>query len=107
LVESALAAGEGEEGFDQSFLLLTAREQLLAGSPQCLRTGVWVGEGDLEQCALQRERRSEFVGGVGDELALRSEGGFQAAKQLVERVGEMLELVVGALEREASVQVAG
>src|SRR5262249_8712711 len=107
LVESALAAGKCEEGFDQSFLLRTVREQLLAGSPQCLRSGVWVGERDLEQCALERERRSELVGGVVHELALRSKGGLQAAKQLVKRVAELLELVVGALEREAFVQVAG
>ena len=47
---------------------------------------------------------AELVGGVGDELALGLERGLEPGEQAVEGVPEFLELVVGALEREAFIQ---
>jgi hypothetical protein len=47
------------------------------------------------------------VGGVGDELSLRRERRLEPFEQVVEGRPELLELVVGAFECEALVQVAG
>ena len=55
VVESAFAAGEGEEGFDEVFLLVVGGEQLFGGGPPCLRAGVGVVERDLQQVALGGE----------------------------------------------------
>jgi hypothetical protein len=74
VVEAALAAGEREQRFDQTFLLLADGEQLLAGVPVGLDAGVGIAEGELEQGALEGERGAQLVGGVGDELSLRLEG---------------------------------
>ena len=46
------------------------------------------------------------MGGVGHELALGIEGTLKAAKQPIEGIGEFLELVSGAGQGEALVQVA-
>ncbi len=107
VVEAALAAGEREQRFDQTFLLLADREQLLAGVPVGLDAGVRIAESELEQRALERERRAQLVGGVGDELSLRLEGGLEPCEQSVDGRAELLELVVGSLERETAVEVAG
>jgi hypothetical protein len=47
------------------------------------------------------------VRGAGDELALEGEGAIEAVEQLVEGVGELLELVVGAGEMESLMQIGG
>jgi len=47
------------------------------------------------------------VRGVGDEVPLGVEGGFQAGEQLIEGVAEGLELVVGAAQGQPLVQAAG
>ena len=67
---------------------------------------VGVAEGELEQGALEREGGAQLVGGVGDELPLRVEGGLEAGEQSVEGGAELLELVVGPLEGEPAVEVA-
>ena len=107
LVEAALAAGEGEQRFDQPFLLLADDEDALAGFAERVGRRVGVGERDLDEGALVGEWGAQLVRGVGDELALGIEGGFEAAEEPVDGVRKLLELVVGALEREPSVQVAG
>jgi hypothetical protein len=56
VVESALTAGKGEEGFDEVFLLVVGGEQFLGGVTPGVCAGVGVVEGDLEQVALRRER---------------------------------------------------
>ncbi len=105
--EAALAAGEREQGFDQAFLLLADGEQLLAGVPVGVDARVGVAERELEQGAFERERGAQFVRGVGDELPLRVEGRFETCEQSIERGAELLELVVGPLESEPAVEVAG
>ena len=47
------------------------------------------------------------MGDVGGELPLGGEGGLKAAEQPVEGVRQVLELVVGAVQREAPVKVEG
>ena len=106
-VEAALAAGEREQRFDQTFLLLADGEELLAGVPVGVDAGVGIAEGELEQGALEGERGAQLVGGVGDELSLRLEGGFEPAEQSVDGGAELLELVVGSFEVEPAVEVAG
>ena len=106
-VEAALAAGEREQRFDQALLLLADGEQLLAGVPVGLDAGVGIAERELEQGALERERGAQLVRGVGDELSLRLEGRFEPAEQSVDGGAELLELVVGPVEVEPAVEVAG
>ena len=52
VVEPALAAGEGEEGFDEAFLFPVGGEELLAGGSPHVRGG-GIAEGDLYQGALR------------------------------------------------------
>ena len=47
------------------------------------------------------------MGGVGDEVSLRLEGGVEAREQVVEGVAEAFELFVGAVEGEPLLQVGG
>src|SRR5581483_9900612 len=103
-VEAALAAGEGEQCFDEAFLLFADGEQLLTRVPVRVDAGVRVAERQLEQRTLERERRSELVRGVGDELALRLERRLESREQSVDRSAELLQLVVRPLEGEAAVE---
>ena len=96
VVQAALAAGEGEQRFDQLFLLLAYREHFLAGRTQRHRCGTGVGEGHLEHGALQGERGAQLVGGVGDKLPLGVERGLQPGEQAVDGVGQILKLVPSA-----------
>src|SRR6185437_9157621 len=102
-VELALAARKREEGLEEALLLPVGGEQRLAGGTPDVRRGR-VAEGDLHQGALACERASELVRGVGDEVALRLERGLETREEIVERVPELLELVVGAAEGQPLVQ---
>jgi hypothetical protein len=75
--------------------------------PQGADRGVRVGKRDLGQDALAGQRGAQLVGDVGDELALGGEGGLEPAEQPVEGVRQLLELVVGAVQRQALVKVKG
>jgi hypothetical protein len=61
VVEAALAAGQGEQRFEQSLLVLAGGQQLLARRSQRLGAGVRVGERDLEQRPLERQRCPQLV----------------------------------------------
>ena len=71
-----------------------------------LEGDVRVGEGYLEEGLAEHERGAQFVGGVGDEASLGVERRFEAGEKPVDGVAEVLQLVVGAGECEALVQVA-
>ena len=73
----------------------------------CAGTGPGLAIATSSDVRIRRERRAQLVGGVGDELALERKRALQPAKQLVEGVCELLELVVGAGEVQALVQVGG
>ena len=47
------------------------------------------------------------MGGIGDEVPLGLEGGVEAGEEVVEGVAELFELLVGVVEREPLVEVAG
>ena len=79
----------------------------MQGLAERRRAGLGVGERDLDERALERERRAQLVRGVGRELALRVEGRLEPAEELVEGVAELGDLVVGPVEREAPVQARG
>ena len=106
-LETTLAARKRQQRVDHALLLLADRQHPLAGHAQGRGAGGRVGERHLEDRALQRQRRTQLVRGVGDELALSLERGLQAREQLVEGVSQLAQLVVGAVEREALVQVRG
>ena len=61
---------------------------------QRLNARVGVGQRHLRQSLQPGERRAQLVRGVGDELALCLEGRIEPFQQPVERVAELLELVV-------------
>ena len=60
--------------------------------------GVAVGivAGDVEKCVRDRQRRAQFVGGVGCESLLLDHVCFESHEHGVEGVGELAELVVAA-----------
>ena len=95
LFDAALAGGQGEQCLDESLLVFAEGEGLLAGRPQGVGVGVRVGEGDFQEGSLAGERGAQLVGGVGHEVALRLERGFEAPEEVIEGVAELGELVVG------------
>ncbi len=62
---------------------------------------------DLQQRAVDGQRGAQLVGGVGDEPALAVEGVVEAFQHRVERVGQVLDLVVRPGHRDAPVQRVG
>ena len=62
----------------------------LAGRAQVLCVRGRVGESDLEQGALESERRAQLVRRVRDEPALCGERGLQATEQLVKEGFQVL-----------------
>ena len=64
--EPALADGEIEERLDQALLLLAAGDYLLAHRAQRGRVRVRIGERQLHQRELERDRSAELVRDIGD-----------------------------------------
>ena len=104
LGQPAFAAGEGEQGLDQARLLVAGGEHLLGGATPRDGRRAGVVERDLEDGALGGQRGAQLVGGVGDEVPLGLEGGFEPREETVEGVPEFLELVLRAVEGQAFVQ---
>lgn len=65
-----------------------------------------VGE-HFELTARHGQGRAQLVRSVGDEPALPLEGGFEPRKHAVKGTGEPFDLVVSALERDSSREIAG
>ena len=68
--------------------------------------GSRVGEGYLEQRPLRRQRGTELVRRVRDEIALRCERRLEPCQKVVESGAQLVQLVVGTVDGEAPVQVA-
>ncbi len=107
VLEPALAAREGQQSFDEPFLLAAECERFDTGGSQGLGVGVGIGERDLQQCPLPGERRAELVGGVRDEVTLRLERCLEPREEAVEDAAEVGELVLGAVKSEPPVQIRG
>ena len=105
-LEPPLARRERQQRVEQPLLIAARRQQFLAGGSEPIGARVRVGERDLDQRALERQRGAELVCGVCDEAALGGERALQPREQLVDRVAELLELVVGTGERQPLVQIA-
>jgi hypothetical protein len=58
-VEPGLSSGESEQGLDDSLLLGAGGEDLLVGSAQRLRIGVWVGQRYLDERPLPGQRGTQ------------------------------------------------
>jgi hypothetical protein len=104
--ELALAAGQGEQALDQALAALVGLQHPPGHGPQLVGGGVRVGQGHVDLGAGDGQGGAQLVGGVGHEPALGLEGGVQAPQHLVEGVGQLLELVLRALEVQALVQGA-
>ena len=95
-VEAALARGEGQQRLEQSLLLLAERQQPSRGRAEGVDRRGGVGKRLLQQRPPQRHRRAQLVRRVGDEALLGAEGGLEPGEQVVDGVGEVLQLVAGA-----------
>ena len=87
--------------------MLAERQYVLACGPQALRAGLRIGQRDLEQGPLGRQRRTQLVRRVGDEPPLRLERLVQPLEQVVEGFREVPELVAPPGEPQPAVQVGG
>ena len=106
-LQSRLAARERQQPIDHLLQVLLGGEHALVGRAQRGEVRVRVGERDLDQGSLARQRRAQLVRGVGDELALRLERSVEPPEQVIEGVPEFLELVLRAIEGQALVQAGG
>ena len=106
-LQPGLAARQCQQRVDHLLEVLLGCEHALVGRAQRGEVRVRVGERDLDQGSLACQRRAQLVRGVGDEVALRLERGVEPAKQVIERVPELLELVLRAVEGQALVQTGG
>ena len=80
-------------------------DELLAHGAEILDGGVGIGEGEVEEGPVEGQRRSQLVGGVGDEAALGLEGGLESIEQPVDGVGQIFNLVARAGQGQPFVQV--
>ena len=101
LVQACLPPRQGEQRFDELLLLGTGGQDPLMRGAQCFDRAVGVGQGDLADDSLAGQRGTQLVRGVGDELALGTEGRLKPGEQRVEGIPEFPELVAGAVEGEA------
>jgi hypothetical protein len=105
--EAGLAVRQGEQRVDELMLLGAGCQDPLVSGAERLDGGTGVGEGDLADNPLARQRGAQFMRGVGDELALGGKGGLQACQQTIDGVGEFGELVAGAGEGQPLAQAGG
>ena len=105
VVETSLAAGQGEEGVDQPLLFPARFEDLLAGGAQRVEGDVRVGERDLEHGPIHGQGGAQLVGGVGDEATLRVERPFQPSEEPVDGVAQLGELVSGPGQGQTLMEV--
>ena len=105
--QPAFAAGQGEQCFDQARLLIAGGEHLQGGGAPGRGRRAGVVERNLEEGALGRQGGPQLMGGVGDEVPLGLEGGFEPREEAVEGIPEFLELVFRAVEGKAFVQAGG
>ncbi len=97
---SHLADGERQERLDGGFGPLDGSVDSGRHRLQLLGRPVRLGERDLDRGSHRRERRAQLVRRVGDESLLTGERGIEPLEHHVEGVGQLLELVIGAGERE-------
>ena len=102
--DRALRAREREQRLDEA---LGAVQRVVDGfghRAQLRVGGLRVGERHLELGAHDGQRRAQLVRRVGHEAPLAGEGAGQALEHRVEGVGQLLELVARALQRDALVE---
>jgi hypothetical protein len=103
-VQAAFAAGQGEQGFDQARLLIAGGEHLLGGGTPRGGRRTRVIERNLEEGPLGRQGGTQLVRGVGDEVPLGLERGFEPREEIIEGVPEFLELIFRAVQGQALMQ---
>ena len=72
---------------------------------QVVGRAVRVARHDVDRRAHDRERRAQFMRGVGDELPLTLERGLEPAEHLVECLGQFAEFVAGTTQSDPGRQV--
>ena len=77
----------------------------LANRPEFVFIGIGVRHDNIEVGADHSERVTQLVAGLVDELTLVLKGMVEAAKHVVERVGELFEFVIRAFEFDTARQI--
>ena len=103
---AGVVAGEFEEGFDKAAHALGSA---LAGFDGLLVIfgGAFASQGHLGLGEDDGDRRAQFVGGIGSELALLGEGRFQAGERGIQDGGELAEFAFRLGDIDALGKVAG
>ncbi|GIH02703.1 hypothetical protein Rhe02_07700 [Rhizocola hellebori] len=86
--------------------LVADHQEPLEVRPERLEAGGRVDQWLLEQRPFHRQRRAHLVGGIGDEPLLRVQRGLQPSEQVVDGVGQVLQLVAAAGQGQPLVHVA-
>ncbi len=102
-----LSVGEAEEALQQPLDVVELDLEPVGETGDVRRNWYRFGHSHLERGPHPGKRRAKLVRGIGDELALKGERALEAVEQLVERVRQFFQLVVGAVEVEALMQVGG
>ena len=95
VVEASLAAGEGEQRFDQAFLFSPRVQEVPADGPQRVEGDVGIGKRDLKHGSVDGEGGAQLMGCVGDEVTLGVECPFQSCQERVDGVAQFGEFVPG------------
>ena len=104
-LEAPIASCQREQRFEQPLLPLLGDQDALECRPPRIKRRLRIAQGVLDQGALSRERRPEFMRGVGHELSLRLERPREPAKEIVEGLPEIPELVIRAVRGDPEPEV--
>lgn len=96
-LDALLALSESQQSFEQLLVFCAGVEDLCAGGFERVEGQGGVGERELQHRAAEREWCSQLVRGIGNERTLSLEGILKAAQERVDRLAEILELVIRAL----------
>ena len=103
--EPALVAGEDEQRADQVLGVIDRGADVGRHAAQVGGRAVRVVEHDVDGRAHDRERGAQLMGGVGDEPLLAFERSLEPVEHVVEGVGQFVEFVAGAAQRDPRRQV--
>ena len=103
--EPALVAGEDEQRADEVLGVIDRGADVGRHAAQVGGRAGGVVQHDVDGRAHDRERGAQLMGGVGDEALLALERGLEPVEHLVEGLGQFVEFVAGAAQRDPRRQV--
>jgi hypothetical protein len=103
--EPALIARQQEQRADEVLGVVHGGADVNRHAPQVVGRGVRAAEHDVDGRAHDRERGAQLMRGVGHEPLLTLERDLQPAEHVVERLGQLAELVAWTRQRDPRRQV--